>query len=236
MKRLLSSLCAALLLLAQPCYGQLLSMTGAGLGASSAGLVVAASAVTDTPTASSSLTINLPSSISAGDLLIIALSIKDNARILTNVPSGFTRIGTVQGHNSGGESAVFYKSAAGSEGATVAMTLGGSSTGGTVSLRITGWTGTPEKTSGSTLDPPSLTPSWGSAATLWLAVGGVGYATEPAITFPTNYTTDNNQSANSYASIGWRLNTAASEDPGTFGQSGGTSVTTSSFTVGIRPL
>jgi hypothetical protein len=98
----------------------------------------------------------------------------------------------------------------------------------------------PAEATGSTApNPPSLTPSWGAADTLWLAVTGWSEGTITASAFPTNYT-NTGQNGTGVAgsegvSIGWgfRELNAASEDPGTFTL--GSAANWVAFTIAIRP-
>jgi hypothetical protein len=117
-----------------------------------------------------------------------------------------------------------YKTATGSEGATVTFTTGNSVKSASVAYRITGWQGTPEKgtaagASSTNADPPSITPSWGSDADLFLAAYAAG-TTAVASAAPTNYTSllTAAASAGSSASVSaaQRNLTASSDDPGTF--------------------
>lgn len=77
------------------------------------------------------------------------------------------------------------------------------------------------------LDPPSLTPSWGSATTLWIAAcclftgGPTGN--------PTSYATVN---AGSFLRVASRNNTVATENPSTFTGGSGSG---SAVTLGLRP-
>ena len=79
-------------------------------------------------------------------------------------------------------------------------------------------------------DPPSLTPSWGSADTLWLALS-CNY--NPVTTYPTNYTQLGFRSGNTAVASAYRNNATATEDPSKYvWQSGWYS---SAATVAIRP-
>ncbi len=206
-----------------------------GFGGGGGQVSVAGYAITTTPVGSTSLTINLPSSIGTNDLLLVFLALDGNGRIGVNVPTGFTLIGSVQSMDAGGELAGFYKVATGSEGGTVAMTISSSSDGGTVALRVTGYRGTPENSGSALLDPASLTPSWGSAATLWIAFLGLRFpAGVSTITWPTNYGVPQVASnADFHANAAWRVATGTSENPSAFVTDGSPNFGT--LTVGIRP-
>lgn len=96
-----------------------------------------------------------------------------------------------------------------------------------ISVRITGYAGTPEITtaatgSSTTPDPGSLSPSWGAADTLWIANAMVDQSdpTETVTGFPTNYSDNQTEShlSSSAGSLGiaTRNLNASSDDPGTF--------------------
>jgi hypothetical protein len=165
--------------------------------------------------------VSLPGSIVAGNLLLVAISAVENGPSAT--PAGWTQLLGLTG-SSQITLFVYYKVAAGGEGATLNITNGGSRTSSAVSWQFSGVTGNPEVASTvhattSTPDPNPLTPTWGSKNTLWLAL--VGYwATVTISSFPTNYT----NSLSSYQSAGlpnmtagaFRQLVTATEDPGSF--------------------
>lgn len=181
--------------------------------------------------------INLPASISAGDLLLLFIS--NNSANTPITPSGWTSL-----LNTGNGVSAFYKYASGSEGATVSVGSGGIRSGAAVCYRITGTDGstapalsaTAITPASATFDPPSLTPSWGSDDTLWLAISAEVGGSHTVSAGPTGYTLQNNQvgtgsssAIHAYA----RTNAAASEDPSAFTLSG--TALGSAITVGIRP-
>lgn len=163
-------------------------------------------------------TVNLPTGIVSGDLLIMVFMLGNTNTITT--PTGWTQIfntlATVR-------LAAYYRIADGTEGASVSVVIGGSGRSAHCTYRISGYAGTPESgtsTSGSSVsaDPPTLSPSWASAKTMWLAVMGVNSATIPTAA-PTNYT---NLIAYAGASGGVSVGSGrreletATEDPGAF--------------------
>lgn len=83
----------------------------------------------------------------------------------------------------------------GSEGSTVTFVLSGARGWNSISTRVKGHldSSPPEAaqtggTTGANVDPPNLTPSWGSKPTLWLALGGVSKGDNQLITgTPTGY-------------------------------------------------
>jgi len=176
-----------------------------------------------------SLTAALPASIAAGDLLLMLVVVASNAAQTVTTPTGWTQLFNDVGPGLLRRLACFYKTATGSEGSSVSITASG---GGLACLtwRITGWTGTPAAgttaTGSSTAPtPPSLSPSWGSGTTLWLACMGDAVSSS-SIAPPTNYSNgfqadQTSTSPQAHAAAASRALTAASEDPGAFTISSG---------------
>jgi len=163
--------------------------------------------------------ISLPADILSGHLLIVLLGLADNRT--TTWPGGWTEMWSV----SSAGAVVFegyYRIADGTEGATITVTTNFGTTSGHNSYRITGYAdtpedGTPATGSGTTPDPPSLTPSWGAEDTLWLAC--MMHDVADITGFPTNYTDGIESSAGSSSAItgsARRELNATSENPGTF--------------------
>lgn len=191
-------------------------------------------------------TINLPASISSGDLLIIVFHLwAETANVTT--PSGWTLLTsdlTTAGtdHNL----YIYYKVASGSEGSTLNISFTANFSGGTdrrsasVTARITGYSGVPQAVtttgSDSTPDPASLTPTGGSKDWLWIATTAYGTG-RTLSTYPTSYSSNqinkNNGSINSLA-FATRNNTASSENPGTFTLSGTSDWITA--TIAVAPV
>lgn len=210
--------------------------------------VAAAPTVTAFAAAVTSMAVNMPTSIAAGDLLIATVEVR-NAGTWTNA-SGWTDITTLSQTGGGGGVGKlngFYKIAAGTEsGTTPGWTASVATTGEWQVHRITGWHGTtpPEAltTSGdaSAADSPSLTPSWGAADTLWLSIAGHAAASAAAWSAgPASYSGFQNNGASSggsavsIASAYRQLNTAT-ENPGAFTVSGSNRFWAAA-TIGIRP-
>lgn len=134
-------------------------------------------------TAAGTHTLNLPSSYSAGDLLIVLVAMQNNGTATWNTPSGWTAIpnlNNAQNGNTQGALGAFYKVATGSEGSTVDVTVSASTWRQAYNTyAIYNYTGTPEAQksadsgSSTTVDPPSLSPSGATASTkyLFLALG-----------------------------------------------------------------
>jgi hypothetical protein len=185
----------------------------------------------------SSSSVNLPAGVVAGNLLIIVFACENNGA-QPSTPTGWSLLSgpTVNGIGL----TIFYKTAAGGE-TSVTVSHGNNRTAWTC-YRISGWQGTPEvgtaATGSSTApNPPSLTPSWGSTKTLWLATAALaGNSGTP--TYPTNYTngiSDKSTQAgvgDARAMSAQRELAAVSEDPGAFTTTSGSWV---AQTIAIRP-
>lgn len=180
-----------------------------------------------TASASTTHTVSLPASISAGDLLLIFLSTIENTY---TTPSGWTQLFQVSG-SSQNVFACFYKVASGGEGASVAVTCGAAREGAHQSYRITGYTGSPEsQTSSNGTDanpnPPSLTPAAGSGNYLWIAACGAYKSGSLTVSSsPSGYTngfSDQSSTGGVSALVASARKEAAGtvEDPGTFTLSG----------------
>jgi hypothetical protein len=171
----------------------------------------------------------LPASIQAGDLLVVFIGCSNGTGGTTiGTPSGWTQLYTQAGGGNMRRHAAYYRVADGGEGATQAFTASNASIWASTACRITGYQGTPEAgtpaTGNSTApNPPSLTPSWGSAKTLWLAgmaaTTASGGATTTAPASYTNQLTDVGTLAGlafPRVSSAQRELEASPEDPGTF--------------------
>lgn len=209
---------------------------------------VQATATTAISSTVTSHVINLPSGITAGNLLIIFFTYATIGQTLTG-PTGWTLL--VQAEHTTGTTegaAVYYRIATGGEGTTVTITTSASTRSASVSARITGHTTELAPTqsnaigSNANADPPAHTPSGGAKDYLWLALGANAGNTNYTAA-PTNYTglvviaaTAGNQSAATKAGWSTRQLNAASEDPGAYtgGDEGGTSEWVG-ITVAVHP-
>lgn len=218
-----------------------------GGGSPPASLAIANTNTYSLNSASTSHDINLPSGISAGNLVLI-FACKNNTAETISDPSGFTLLLDKDNNDN---FLIWGKIATGSEGATVNTTLSSGQRMAAVSYLITGnrnglssseiAISSAVDASTATPDPPNHTPSWGSAENLWIALSFAsdgGYTYTQGSGNPTNYTLGE---LNSTVSTGngcgvltaSRLLTASSEDPGAF-----TTVTArnrSTYTLAIRP-
>ena len=169
-------------------------------------------------------TVNLPSGIVSGNLLIVIFTTASNPTVTFS--EGWTQI-YYTSNSTTVSSGAYYRQADGTEGSTVSVTTNTSQYTSHNSYRITGWSGTPEADSttgtSTTPDSPSHTASWGARSTLWLAVHGRSAYDAATTSYPTNYTNgieySNGGTFPTTASARRQLN-AASEDPGTFTETG----------------
>lgn len=167
-------------------------------------------------------TVDLPSGIQNGDLLIVFFMSGNPPGTMT-WPSGWTgidfgdfgQIGRMRGA---------YVQADGTEGATITVTTGNSITSGHLAYRITGsWVASqaPEwdvddATGGGSgpADPPDHTPTGGAKDYLWIATA---FSKDDPVSEPTDYGGYRSASASGhYLVSAYRSLNAASENPGTF--------------------
>lgn len=198
-------------------------------------------------TSVTSMAVNMPATVDSGDLLIALVEVR-NAGTWTK-PSGWNDITTLSqaGGGSVGKLNGFYKIADGTEdGGTATWTASVGTSAIWQVIRVTSWHGTtpPEAATASgdvtSANPPTLSPSWGSEDTLWLAVAGHAAASTAAFTAaPASYSGFQNDGASSGGGAvslasSYRAVTASSEDPGTF-TAGGSNRWWAAATIAIRP-
>lgn len=192
-------------------------------------------------TSVTSMAVTLPAS-AAGDLLIAHVGVRNPGT--WTPPSGWTVLTEQAGGGAVGETGVWYKIATGSEGTSAAWTTNTATTAAWQVRKITSWHGTtpPEYVAVSgdavAVDPSAVTPSWGSADTLFLALVGSSANTMSFTAAPTNYTdlvttTASTGGGASNAGSAIRQLTAASDNPGAFTTS--TNRWWAAFTVAVRP-
>ena len=183
---------------------------------------VIAGVAPDNTGAGTSHVFSIPGSISAGNLLVVIFGCQQVVGI--GWPAGWTEVHERQG--SAISVAVAYRIADGGEGATITVTTTGSCRGTQISYRVTGAhaSAAPEvvsstQSSTSSPDPPAVTPTWGSAETLWIAAVNRAGNTAPT-GYPASYSLNQTHQAGSAADNGvaaaGRQNTIATENPGTF--------------------
>lgn len=167
-------------------------------------------------------TVNLPASIVAGNLLVVFIAVHSAQTIGGTLTSEYTALlSPVTSH--GDTFAIYYKTATGSEGATVGFTTGSNRRSSHASLQIQSWgdavqisTGT--SGTGTAIDPDSFTPSGITTdLTIAVCVSAVGQTGGQNFSgFPTDYDgdaqseSDDCSLAYAYRSIG------GTEDPGAF--------------------
>lgn len=190
-------------------------------------------------------TIDLPSNIAAGDLLLLSFGgFEDNpiARTLT-LPDGWTTLVNRTGdHIIVG---VAYKIADGGEGSSVTATTSRTMSSAHQTFRITGYQGVPAASSSSSEmyntnpDPTSLTTTW-SNKTLWVAGFGGGAGADISLSsYPSDYSAGSSVENKNGALNEWswvascmREYKVYTEDPGVYTMSGNTRWF--SWTVGIQ--
>lgn len=209
-------------------YPVVLSVTASELGAA----------------AGTSHLVAMPATVSAGDLLIALLAIDGNPSATT--PSGWTALANNAPAGNTNSGRIFYKVAAGTEGGTTVDFVTASSVrlmGQVYRIQAGTYQATPEAASANNLgsttpDPPSLSPSWGSASNLWIAFASSDNTVSVSV-----YPLPNNQTRTANASGGTAFITAmscsdeqtgSSLDPGTFTIS--VSRAWAAFTVAVRPV
>jgi hypothetical protein len=168
-------------------------------------------------------TVNFPAGYSTGDLIIINFGVYGNSDV--NTPSGWTVITNQDNPNS--TQKTMYRVLTGSEGSGVSVTTTVSTYTAYTCYRISGASGnvegTPTGTSGTLINPPSHTASWGATKNLWIAAGAE-YSFTAVQSAPTNYNNNFIQAAWNSGSIDWQrtamgsyeYETTATQNPGAF--------------------
>lgn len=184
----------------------------------------------------------LAPTINAGDLIVEIIALDTSVGLTW--PAGWTNIPGLTG--AGGTAVGVhgrYKVADGSEdGTTITPVAGNAQKSVGICLVFFDYSGVPEaagisSAGGSGPNPPSLTPSWGSADTLWVAGFGRDDGRGSAVAYPANYGSGQIFRAEGTAGgtalqLARRSLAAASENPAAFGS---VSNPNWAFTVAIRP-
>ncbi len=137
--------------------------------------------------------INLPTGISAGNLLLVLFSVDNNPAVTW--PAGWT---TLYNTSNGDRYQLRYRIANGAEGSSITLTTSSSERSAHTSFRITGHDSAkaPEiaftSGSGRNPDPPELFPSWGGDDTLWFAVAHGQRADRLVTKYPQDYVNGRN--------------------------------------------
>lgn len=184
--------------------------------------VLEGSATTSITSATTSHTVNLPSGIAAGELLLIIIR-TGGTNINFSVPSGWSQCPWVE-LDANGTTSAFFKTASGSEGSTVSITTSGSRKSSAIAIRVSSWLALEDAGMANTTtsnNPPNLAPTWGSAKTLWIACvtqrgDGVFGAAPSNYTGMIQATAGDATTAGSRCAFAFRKLEASSEDPGRF--------------------
>lgn len=193
--------------------------------------VIQAVGETNGSTAATSKVCNLPTGIVSGDLLLLEL--RSNGADTHSTPTDWTALFLNDGSDiSDDVTSLWYRVAAGTEGASVTVTATASLKFTSVSFRVSGHDSATAPVistlvvgTSASPDPPALTPAGGAKDFLWLAMAAYeGEQTDPP-TFPTNYTLGQVAASSGAggaiatnsrsAGAGSQLN-AATEDPGIY--------------------
>lgn len=208
-------------------------LVGFGAGIGQAFPIVETTATSVEVSDITSHTVNYPTGISSGDLLI-AIFTADSNPVIT-FPGGWTTFfNKVEAGTSNTRTAAAWLDAAGTETGTFTVTTSTAQASAHNVYRISGAanpsTQPPEGSSGasglsSTPNPDSLTPTGGTKKYLWIALaGGDGASLDPLTAGPSGYSgfIENGSGASGDSTLGsaWLQNEAASEDPGTFTATG----------------
>lgn len=209
----------------------------------------------ETSTVATSHTINLPTSISANQLLILKVDYAVTGNSVDLTGSGFTAITNGAAENVAGSThGIFtaYRWTDGTEGSTVSVATSVATRVGHQTLRITGAenpsTQAPEAAASTVAnnppDPPNLTPTGGAKDYLWIACGGQTYSdtNHQVNAAPSNYT-DLTAISNASQGAGFctgataeRQLNASSENPGVFGTVGtATTGESAMVTIAVHP-
>ncbi len=183
--------------------------------------VVEGTATSDEASDVTAHVVTLPGSIVSGETLVVWIGGIKFTSVTFSPPGGWTELDDTYVSKTG--AAVLYRIADGTEGGTITVTSSSAVKSGSVALRISGAGDTPEiavfgaASNSNSPDPPNLTPSWGSADTLWLASGVSSQGKHSAT--PANYTDIIKSPVwNSFGQtfVARRELAAASENPGAF--------------------
>lgn len=170
-------------------------------------------------------TVSLAPDRESGDLLLLLMA-RDGGTDNPSTPSGWTQL-VSDGQGVGVTCDCWYKTSDGTEPDTITVSAVDAEMFASVCYNIKAgtWSGTPEvgtlhKANTYNGDPPSVTPSWGSDSTLWIAF--MARETNAAISdYPTGFPQYRAAArANSGEGAGMNVcadvEEAASKDPGTF--------------------
>lgn len=188
--------------------------------------------------------VSMPATVASGDLLILQFEGVSDASHTT--PSGWTSLSNVAGSFFSMRQSVYYKVAAGTEGGTtvnVVSSVSEKAVAITHRIESGSYQSTPEAAAvndanspSTTPNPPNLTPSWGSAKTLWIAIFGSFTSGVSATVSVYPYSDGQTHAAvtDMHGASCWSKTEASSLNPGTFTQS--VSGRWVAGTIAIRPV
>lgn len=182
----------------------------------------------------------------SGGLLVIAIrSARGTGTSTPNAPAGWTQVADTGGQ-AGGDLAILARVADDSEGDAVTVDFSASGSAAWVAYRVTGSAllgSIIEAAVDSQVDsPPNLTPSWGAANNLWIAVDSIRGYLNDFLAAPADYegltsavSAESGAAASqSRIATAHRALSAATEDPGAFGRDGSFTATRVA-TIAVRP-
>ncbi len=181
----------------------------------------------------------LPSTVSAGDLLLFVFWTSAAGAQTVSFPAGWTELLDAEDASATIGTAIAYKTASGSEGGTtITVTTSAITLSIYASYAISNWDGVPEVSAASgttTADPPSITPTFDSVGTLWMVGTGAYKSGSGTITAaPSGYSgLSTYNGVNNDMAVAYKQTVASSEDPGTFTISV-TPTYTHSFTLAVK--
>lgn len=207
-----------------------------------------ASVTPSTIAASTTHNVAMPSSVTAGDLLLVLFTNNGNTTVTT--PAGWTQIDVQRQNATTARGSVFAKVAVGTEGGTsVNFATPASVAAAAQTYRVLAgdWHGTiatgvaaASVAAGTTAspNPPALDPAaWGIEDTLWIAYAAgrtyTGITTPPSGYGNNTHTQQGSGTTGASVSSVWRNGAVANEDPGTFTMANSQSGV--AFTIAIRP-
>ncbi len=214
-------------------------LTGFGVGGGVSPFIKTSALSTDSVGAI--CTVTMPAGLVTGNLIVLFITEEDDIALTDwDTSKDFTEIANARNV---GETGLWagYRVSDGTEGASIDVTFGSDMNCASIALRIVGASGTPEGVgsitgSGTTPDPPSVTPTWGAKPTLWLPA--ISWrSNDTASADPAGYTDPLERitnGTNGQVRVVRRRLAVASENPGTFTLTGGGD-SWAALTVAVEP-
>ena len=186
--------------------------------------------------------ITMPIGVSSGDLLI-AIAVIDGSTGTVTKPTGWTDIGNVV--NTGVVRIYAWYKIAGASETDTTFATSASEESASVVIRISGHDASTTPPEIQTIsggadtgahDPPSISPSWGSAESLFIAVAGVDNSGQPGAV-SSGYTQLSLTSTGGSGGVGigacYKITTASAENPGTMSNPSGDQW--AAVTIAVKP-